>query len=128
MPRSNGPEGNHNLVKDEVEWCTDKQGSDIWIIHQNAILDDENNHATHLHHGKDCLRGATDQTANIGDEDEYYVGVVYSNKGYVGIGDPRIIVGGGFLPGKQISKIQAQLKVILQELEALKNELKTKER
>lgn len=124
---------------DNVRWCANQTNAEIWIIHQDDILDDDNGHPTHLHHGNHCVGGATDKaTTNSSKKHEYYVVVYYSGKVYVGVGDPRIIVGGGPAIDAQIDKIKGQIrelhvpsedndkvKTILDELDTLKNELKT---
>lgn len=125
-------------IGDNVRWCTNQTNAEIWIIHQDDILDDNNNHPTHLHQGQHCVGGPTDKaTPNSGKKHEYYVVVYYSGKVYVGVGDPRIIVGGGPPLDAQIDKIKGQIsklhvssedndevKKILGELDTLKNELK----
>ena len=139
---NNPPDGTEITIAlgDEVYWSTSQRNAEMWIFHNDPILDeDHSGHATHLHHGKNATVGGVTHagTPPSSTKHEYYV-LVYTDTGTLYFDDPRIIVGGS-PPAieKQIEEIKKQVKElgaksdvakglikdILSDLDSLKKEL-----
>ncbi len=84
-------------MNDTVKWCT-KAHNEVWITHDDPILDDSSGQKTHHHHAKDniCDGGPVDKGTLVDPttKHEYYVFAFDSQNKNLYVDDPRIIIGG----------------------------------
>jgi hypothetical protein len=105
---------------DAVYWQIGSNIDELWIVHEDAIVDDASGKATHLHHAKKGAGGQdggnVDMNATVSatTAHKYYV-FAYDHTKILYYDDPRIIIGTGLVTS--LNAIEINCNALVKKLE-----------